>query len=350
MKRLERLLREAIDRGDMPGCTYLVMQRGRVVAQGALGDTPAGMDTLYDLASLTKPIMALGMMKLFEEGRYRLDDPASLYVPGMRRPDKEAITIRQLLTHSSGIPGPVQLYRSCHTRQEMMEAVYDLPLRHAPGTFVEYTCQGMMVVGEVFETLAEERMDRYMQRHFFEPMGIKDLLFRPSPDLVPRCAPTENCPWRGHVVRGQVHDENCVVLGEISMNAGLFGTAAAVAAIGELMLGGGVYRGRRYLRRATVELMTMNHTAHLNLARGLAWQLKDREGSPAGDLFSPGTFGHTGFTGTSMYIDPIRSVIFVLLANRIHPTRTNEAFLRTRPIAHNMVILDLEEMEEQARP
>lgn len=342
LKRLERHLHRAIEAGAFPGCTYTVFHRGHKVGEGALGDLPAGPDTLYDLASVTKPIVMLGIMKLFDDGLIRLDDPAARFLPEMGRPDKQAITIRQLLTHTSGIPGQQPLYMNCHTRKDLMTGVYNLPLRNPPGTFVAYSSQGMMILGEILETVSEMPMDQYLQREFFDPMGLASLQFNPAPELKARCAPTEDCPWRGQVVQGQVHDENCVVLGGVHAHAGLFGTAADVAAIGQMMLDGGQWQGRRYLSRATVDVMTANHTAHLNLARGLGWQGKDAVASPAGDLFSPGTFGHTGFTGTSLFVDPERSIVFALLANRVHPTRENHEIAWARAIAHNMVVLDLE--------
>lgn len=345
MRRLEQVLLRAVEGGAFPGCTYQVLHHGRLAGEGALGAAPAGLDTLYDLASVTKPLVMLGLMKLFEQGLFRLDDPVSHFLPQMRRADREAITIRQLLTHSSGIPGQQPLYQRCATRAELMEAVYSLPLRNAPGTFVEYTSQGMMILGELLELLAGQPMDLYLREQFFGPLGMgEELLFRPGAvaGLAARCAPTEDCPWRGCVVQGQVHDENAVVLGEVHAHAGLFGTARAVAAVGQMMLNGGAFAGRRYLEPATVAVMTTCATPHLNLARGLGWQCKDAVGSPAGDLFSPTTYGHTGFTGTSLFVDPVREIVFVLLTNRVHPTRENQGIARVRPIAHNMVVLDLE--------
>lgn len=343
MRRLERVLTEAIELGAFPGCTFSVLQGGRLVREGALGATPAGAETLYDLASVTKPLVMLGIMKLFEEGQIRLDDPVAHFLAPMRRADKEAITIRQLLTHSSGIPGQQPLYRTCTTRQALLDAVYDLPLRNPPGSTVEYTSQGMMILGELLESITGLPMNEYLRREFFDPLDLPDLLFNPGRGLTARCAPTEDCPWRGLVVQGEVHDENAIVLGGAHAHAGLFGTARATSVIGQMMLNGGTYEGRRLLQPATVALMTANQTAHLNLARGLGWQCKDAQGSPAGDLFSPGTFGHTGFTGTSLFVDPQREIVFVLLTNRVNPTRENMLIGRTRPIAHNAVVLDLEE-------
>jgi CubicO group peptidase (beta-lactamase class C family) len=342
MRRLERVLAEAVDQGSFPSCTYRVLHGGTVAGEGVFGNAPAGLNTLYDLASVTKPLVMLGIMKLFEDGRLKLDDTASHFLPQMRRPDKEAITLRQLLTHSSGIPGQQPLYQRCATRAALLEAVYDLPLRNPPGTFVEYTSQGMMILGEIIEAITDMPMNRFLQRTFWEPLGLADLLFNPSPESAWRCAPTEDCPWRGGIVQGQVHDENAVVLGGIHAHAGLFGTAEAVSVVGQLLLNGGVYGGRRYLQPATVAVMTANHTRGLNLGRGLAWQCIDATGSPAGDLFSSDSFGHTGFTGTSIFVDPRRQIVFVLLTNRVHPSRENMGMVRVRPIAHNMVVLDLD--------
>ncbi|MFZ5817903.1 MAG: serine hydrolase domain-containing protein [Bacillota bacterium] len=342
MQRLEGHLTRAIQQGAFPGCTYALYHRGSLAGHGALGATPAGAESLYDLASLTKPIAMLGLMALLEEGLLRLDDPAARFLPPMRRPDKQGITLRQLLTHTAGFAGVVPLYQRCRGREAMLEALYDLPLAYPPGTRVEYTSMGMIILGEVLEAVSGMRMGEYLRRRLFDPMELGSLQFNPPPALAPRCAPTEDCPRRGRVVQGEVHDGNCEALGGEHAHAGLFGTAADVAAIGAMMLQGGSWRGRRILKPSTVALMTANHTAHLGQARGLGWQGKDPAGSPAGDLFSPRSYGHTGFTGTSLFVDPDRGIAFALLTNRIHPSRANEQIAWARPIAHNMVVLDLE--------
>lgn len=343
MSQIEMFLIKCREHRAFSGASYAWGTSSSVVESGTIGTLSWEGDqvepnTLWDLASVTKPIVAVSMMKLLEEGELRLDDTIAHFLPDYAGTDKAAITLRQLLTHSGGIPGQQPLYKSAMTAETLMEAVKRLPLRFQPGTSVEYTSQGFMIVSAIIESVTGMSLERTMQETVFGPLGMNQTMFNPPKNLHRSIAATEQCPWRGRLVQGEVHDENCVVLGGAAGHAGLFSTTGDLVRLCLTMLRQGDIGGSHYLQPTTVMLMTQNHTPGLNLARALGWQAKDKGNSPAGDLFSNDSYGHTGFTGTSVWMDPKADVFAVLLTNRVHPDRTNDSISRIRPIFHNLVI------------
>lgn len=353
LRRVDAVVARALETGAFPGAVWLVARRGVVARWEAAGlaqavpeqeRRPMTRSTLFDLASITKPVVSLLVMRLVDEGWLRLDDPVAQFIEEMREGGRQAITLWHLLTHTSGIPGQIPLYRQVTNRAEMLRAVYRLPLAAPPGERVAYTSQGFMVVDELLRRLLGGPWEGALRQWIFEPMGLKSLRFFPLPleDPAQRAvaagaAATEACPWRGRVVVGEVHDENAAVMGGVAAHAGLFGTAWDVAAIGQMLLQGGFYGGRRILSGAAAALMVRNHTPHLNLSRALGWQGQDAHGSPGGDLMSGRSFGHTGFTGTAVWVDPQVELVAVLLTNRVHPSRQNEQIQRVRPLFFNAV-------------
>ncbi|GAA3410550.1 serine hydrolase domain-containing protein [Paenibacillus hodogayensis] len=344
MNPIETFLRQCRDRRVFSGAVYAVGDSAGVIARGAVGTLSwdgeeARLDSIWDLASVTKPIAMLPFMTYLERGELSLDETIADFLPDYTDTDKANITLRQLLTHSGGIPGQQPLYKTAPVKDELMAAVRALPLRYAPGTDVEYTSQGYMILGCILEAIAGKRLDDILQETVFGPLGMEETRFNPPEQLLPRIAATEYCPWRGRLVRGEVHDENAVVLGGIAGHAGLFSTVDDMSLLCQAMLQAGQGRRTEWLKPETVRLMTRNHTPKLKLARGLGWQGKDEEHSPAGELFSPSSYGHTGFTGTSLWMDPEQDVFAILLTNRVHPTRDNPAIKRARAIFHNLALL-----------
>lgn len=340
--RICSLLRAAIDEKVFTCASYLIGNKRRVLDQGTLGTLGIGRgeaptSTIYDLASVTKVLAALAFMRLLEKGKACLDDTVSLYLPEYRGTNKADITLFQLLTHTSVLHGQTPLYLTCHDRQALLQAILALPPRK--NDTVEYSSAGMIVLGRVMEAIERKPLDTILQDEVFSPLAMSDTLFNPPENLWPRIASTEDCPWRGHVVIGQVHDENAVVLGGVSAHAGAFSTALDLSQIARMMLTGCAPDGTPYLSDAARQVMTKNHTAGMNLTRGLGWQLKDPVLTPAGDLFSERSYGHTGFTGTSIWIDPEQSMYAVLLTNRVHPVRAGNGIVRVRHIFHNLAVL-----------
>jgi CubicO group peptidase (beta-lactamase class C family) len=347
MMNVVKLLEQARSDKSFSGAVFAYGNSHEIVAQGAIGTLAWGgqkteIDSLWDLASVTKPLVVIALMKLFEQGELSLEDYISYFLPSYEGTDKAEITLFELLTHTSGIPGQQPLYKHAKTMEDMKVAVRQLPLRHKRGTHVEYTSQGFMIVGDIIEQVVDMRLDEAMNELVFRPLGVKNTLYNPPAMLQNRIAATENCPWRNQMVRGQVHDENCVVLGGIAGHAGLFGTTEDMSTICQMMLRMGATDQQDFLKAPTVRIMTNNYTSSLNQARAIGWQAKDQHGSPAGDLFSSFSYGHTGFTGTSIWMDPERDLFAVLLTNRVHPTRESHSIQRIRRLFHNLVVLNMD--------
>jgi CubicO group peptidase (beta-lactamase class C family) len=306
------------------------LDRGWIGTRSWTGE-PLDGDDLWDLASVTKPVVGLAVMALVDEGALRLTDTVSDHLPAYRGGDKARLTVGQLLAHTSGIPGQVPLYREHPTPAGLLEAVRLLPLTAEPGTRVQYSSQGFIILGLVAEAAAGRPLEALVRRLVCDPLGMTGTGFRPGAEDRRRAVATEDCPWRGRIVAGEVHDENAAVLGGVGGHAGLFAPLADMERLGRSLAGG----ARELLRPRTFQQMTAVHTEGLGLRRGLAWQGQDPEGSPVGRSFGPGAYGHTGFTGTSLWVDPATRRYAVLLTNRVHPTRTGDGITAVRHTFHD---------------
>lgn len=319
---------------------------GHVVDSGTIGilswgGPAADADTWWDLASVTKPLVGLAVMSLVEAGRLVLDDTIGQWLPAFASTDKAVITIRQLLTHTSGIPGRIPLYRWCDTAAELVDAIRYVPVAFRPGTDVSYSSQAFILLGLIAGRAAEMPLDQLVAERVTAPAGMTRTWFGLPPELRAHAAATEDCPWRGRVVQGTVHDENAEVLGGVAGHAGLFAPLADVVSLGRALCGGGT----PVLSAAALTAMTEPATDHLPLRRSLAWQGRDRANCPAGDLLGPRAYGHTGFTGTSLWVDPDLGCYVVLLTNRVHPSRANQEFARVRKAVHNNALRALSTIE-----
>lgn len=350
LEEVDRLLEDFRERGACPGGVVAVGYRGALVHLHPFGRLtydkdapPVTADTLYDLASLTKVVATTTMaMILVDEGRLDLDRPVRDFLPGFQGPGKELVTIRHLLTHSSGLDATSPLYKEVRGRAAFLERIEAMDLSYAPGSRSVYSDLGIILLGEILERVAGQPLDAFVRDRVFEPLGMRDTMFRPPPELRPRIAPTEIDPWRGRLVHGEVHDENAFAMGGVAPHAGLFSTAGDLARFGQMLLNGGVLEGRRIVSRETVALFT-RRAGIPGSDRALGWDTKSAEGSSAGTLFSPTSFGHTGFTGTSIWIDPERQLYVILLTNRVHPTRENNLIREVRPAVADAVVRALAE-------
>jgi CubicO group peptidase (beta-lactamase class C family) len=307
-----------------------------VVGELSWGGPAADERTLWDLASVTKPIVALAVLALVQDGWMTLDDTVGQHLADYRNTDKERLTVRQLLTHTAGFPSELPMYRWCDSRQAMLDEIRSVSLRFTPGSDVEYTSQGFIVLGLMAEAATGRPLDEVVRDRVTGPAGMSRTLFRPGPSDRALAAATEDCPWRGGVVQGSVHDENAEVLGGVAGHAGLFATLADLQALAQLLCRGAAGADTPLLSARTLATMIEPATDHLRHRRSLGWQGKDPVLSPAGDLAGPRTFGHTGFTGTSIWIDPDAGRYVVLLTNRVHPSRANGALPRIRRQVHNI--------------
>lgn len=355
---VHRLLDDFVAEGAFPGGVLAIGHRGKLADLHAFGrlsnDGPATTpDSIYDLASLTKVVATTTMaMILVDEGRLDLDAPVQNYLPlflgeGTDGLDKARVTVRQLLTHSSGIDWWAPLYETLRGPQAYFEQIQAMDLVYEPGSETKYSDLGLILLGEILERVAGERLDEFVERRVFEPLGMVDTGFLPSrtlltPDLLPRIAPTEQDAWRGRMLRGEVHDENAFALGGVAPHAGLFATAGDLARFAQMVLDRGVFEHHRIVSKDIVDLFT-NRSDPEGSGRALGWNTKSLEGSSAGTLFSPRSFGHTGFTGTSIWIDPERQLFVILLTNRVHPSRENQLIRKVRPAVADAVVKALAE-------
>ena len=345
-QEIDAVLTDLITREAFPGAVLAVGHRGTLAhlrphGRLAYADdaAPAVSDTIYDLASLTKVVATTTMaMILVDEGRLDLDKAVGDYLPRFAGAGKDRVTVRHLLTHSSGVDWWAPLYEELEGKAAYVARIQQMDLVYEPGSKTVYSDLGLILLGEVLERVAGQPLDVFARQRIFRPLGMADTMFRPPAQLHPRIAPTEHDPWRGRVLRGEVHDENAFALGGVAPHAGLFSTAGDLARFAQMMLNGGVFEHRRIISRSTVAEFT-RLAGVPDSSRALGWDTKSPEGySSAGSLFSGRSFGHTGFTGTSLWIDPERELFVILLTNRVHPTRANKLIREARPAIADAVV------------
>ena len=292
---------------------------------GANDASPVTTETIYDLASLTKVIgLTTAAMMLVSSGRLDLDAPVQRYVPGFQGPGKERVTIRHLLTHSSGLPAWRPLYAEAQTREAALTLVDTTPLLRQPGDTFVYSDLGAIVLTQAVEAITSQRLNDFLDSTLFKPLALRSTRFLPPADWQSRIAPTENdTVFRHRLLRGEVHDENAGRLGGVSGHAGLFSTAPDLARFATWLL------RLRKIDSLHVRDFTRRQEIPLGSSRALGWDTPS-ENSSAGTKMGPNAFGHTGFTGTSIWFDPDRNVFIILLTNRVNPTRVNTRILQVR--------------------
>jgi serine-type D-Ala-D-Ala carboxypeptidase len=357
-KRILDLLHAAVTDGVFPGAVLLVSRAGHRLFFQAVGNAailpaprPMTVQTIFDLASLTKPLATtLAVLIVVSRGNLGLDTPlADLLAPRSIPRDKAALTLRQLLSHSAGFPAWKPYYLELQKlpqkdrNSELREFLLEEPLEYAPGEGSLYSDLGFLVIQWIMEERTRTDLHRFTRENLYEPLGCPTLSYRPLQQTTagdPRdFAATEQCPWRGRVLNGEVHDENAYVIGGVAGQAGLFGAAADVGRLLDAILrtragiGAGLPwapgRLEEFLRRAYPEPTR---------TWALGFDTPAAVGSSAGSLFSPETVGHLGFTGTSFWLDLKRKLAVVLLTNRVHPTRANEKIKAFRPVLHDAVM------------
>lgn len=322
---VDRVVQRGMTAGAYPGAAVVIGRRGYTVWQkgfgrlGWTGTSPAvdPQRSIYDLASLTKVVaLTTSAMVLYDEGKLRLDARVQEYLPEFTGQWKEQVTIRHLLTHRSGLPPGRQLWRTARSPAEARQQVLETKLNSRPGGVFDYSDLGAIVLGLVIERISGQTLDRFAEDRVFRPLGMVDTRFLPPDAWKSRIAPTEVSPPRGYPIRGEVHDEAAFTLGGVSGHAGLFGSAADLSVFAQMMLNGGSYNGTRIVADSTVRLFTRTVKDH----RALGWETANGERG-AGEYLSPAAYGHTGYTGTSLWIDPERQMFVVLLTNRVHAAR-----------------------------
>lgn len=333
-----RVIADAIAANQIPGAVWLVAQNGRTLAHEAQGfadpeqGVPMRVDTVFDLASLTKVTATLPVVLwLLEQGRFRLDDPLAAYLPEVPEP---AVTIRHLLTHTAGFPPGERLWGRGFNRAQALDHLARFAPTRPVGEQIVYSDISFVLLGYLAERLTGRRLDELCREYVFGPLGMEGATYSPGPGA----APTEYREHLGRRQQSQVHDENATALEGVAGHAGLFGTADDLVRYAGMWLG---WPGPRVLSPATRAAATRVHAESPGDRRGLGWLLRTATYPSCGDLMSPESFGHTGFTGTSIWMDPTRSLAVILLTNRVYYGRQDH-IIRLRPRFHNAVLAALD--------
>ena len=343
------VLNQGIAAKAFPGASVAISHTEKLVALKALGrftyelNAPAVTDdTIFDLASATKVVATTtAAMILHERGRLDLEAPLIETLPEFASQDarRRQVTFRMLLAHSSGLPAYEKLFQRARTKQDLLREAFKVPLKYAPATHSEYSDIGFILLGVALERIAGETLDSFCRREVFGRLGMAHTTFNPPASWREKIAPTaDDKTFRRRVIQGEVQDENASVMGGVAAHAGLFSAAKDVAAFALCMLGG----GHPIVRRGTVALFTSREEAPEGTSRALGWDTPSTP-SQAGKYFSPSSFGHLGYTGTSLWIDAERQLTVTLLTNRTWPDCSNQAIKEIRPRFHDAVVEALEE-------
>jgi CubicO group peptidase (beta-lactamase class C family) len=353
-----RTVRKWIGERAFPGAVVAVGQHGRLVALKAFGKLTYDADAaampanaIFDLASCSKVVgCTTAAAILYDRKQLDLDASVMQYLPEFRgTPGHEKILVRHLLSHSSGLNTPGVLWKQAQDRDGIMKLLLAMPTVWGPGERTQYRDYNMMLMGEIVYRISGEPLDRFLARNAFGPLAMEDTLYSPPAEWIDRIPPTEQDDvLRHNLVRGVVHDENAYLMGGVSGHAGLFSTARDLSTFAQMYLNGGIYKGKRIISVATIKLFMERQSTPPDTTRALGWDTAsdgNRTNTPsnfAGEFSSPNAILHTGFTGTSIYIDPDRDAFIVLLTNRVYPTRNNNLISKARPEIHTDILSALD--------
>ena len=339
VSQVQKILEHHVRERTTPGAVGLVLRRKGIVASWAVGrqtyDSDAiaiQPDTRYDLASLTKAFTTTLCMLFVHNGYLDLDAPVQSYILSFTGTDKSGVTARHLLAHCGGLPAHVHLYKQFKTRDAILNAACQLPLAYKPGTETAYSDMGFLVLGIILETIGNNRLDHLVRQHILNPLQMRDTCYCPPADLKDHISPTEcDTNLRKGLVQGEVHDENAAAMGGIAPHAGLFSTGNDLAIFLRAWLGQSIFPSEG------IQLFTTRAKIAPNSTWALGWDTVSDKGSSTGHHFTQQSFGSLGFTGTSIWADPIRDLGVILLTNRVHPTRNNTQIKNLRPQFHNAI-------------
>jgi CubicO group peptidase (beta-lactamase class C family) len=344
-ERAFHLLAAGIEQRAFPGASVAVTHRGNLVALKGVGrytydpgSPQVSIETIYDLASVTKVVATTALcMALHERGLFHLDQKLVEILPEFRGEAdnrRTQVTFRMILAHSSGLPAYVKLFERTTTPAQLMDEAMRTPLTADPGSRVEYSDIGFILLGKAIERIAGKPFEQLCREQIFSPLGLASLTFTPPPDWRPMIPPTvEDRSFRQTIMQGVVHDENAWVLCGIAGHAGCFSTARDVARFATCMLRG----GDPVVNAATIELFTERQPLPAGTSRALGWDTPSHP-SQSGRYFSPRSFGHLGYTGTSLWIDPERQLSVTLLTNRTWPDCGSQLIRQIRPAFHDAVV------------
>ncbi|MFW5787299.1 MAG: serine hydrolase domain-containing protein [Halanaerobiales bacterium] len=352
LQMVSELMNKEQKNGTFPGAVLAITDEKKLIYQQAFGFAQIepqkrvmNKDTIFDLASLTKVVATtISVMHLIEYGKINLWDYLKEYFPNIPE-EKEELTIYHLLTHTSGYQAIVRLWDKDMNYEQKIEYILNLPLEANIGKRVEYSDPNFILLGDLVKRVSGKNLNHYFSEYISEKLNMGKTCFNPLQNLSDsknNFAATEYCDWRERYMIGEVHDENAFSLGGISGHAGLFSTSSDLVNFVQMILNKGTYQGKNVLSSSTIMTMTSCWTENFEQKRGLGWDLIKNYRSSGGVLFSGKAFGHTGFTGTSIWIDPVKKLGVILLSNRVHPSRDNVQIISLRPRLHNLIVNVLE--------
>jgi CubicO group peptidase (beta-lactamase class C family) len=345
---VEKIINESITDSAFPGAVILISKDGEIIFNKAYGNftydknsSEVKINTIFDLASLTKVIAATtAAMICTDKNLFSLEDNVVKYIPEFGSNGKDKITIRNLLLHNSGLPSWEKYWGVYENPAEVLRDIYSLKPEYLPGEKFVYSDLGIIVLGKVIEKVTGKSLDIFCREKVFNPLKMNSTFFNPPDSLNYRIAPTEyDSYWRNRLLQGEVHDENAALLNGVAGHAGLFSTAEDLNKLLTILLNKGMHNNIQMINEETVILFTTKTSEQSS--RALGWDTKSPKGSSAGNLFSELSYGHTGFTGTSVWTDPARNLIVIFLTNRVFPSRDNTKIIKIRPLIHDAVINSL---------
>jgi CubicO group peptidase (beta-lactamase class C family) len=343
--QIDSLILQAIEDSSFPGAVVLVSKYGEVIYEKGFGyftydkfSPEVSRNTIYDIASLTKVIATTtATMICIDRKLFKLDDPVYNFIPEFSENGKEAITIKNLLLHNSGLPAWKKFYDKNLDADSIIKNIYAIKPEYPAGTKTVYSDLGIIVLGKIIETVTKKKLDQFCNKEIFIPLKMNNTFFNPADSVKYKIPPTEfDKYWRNKLIQGEVHDETSSLLGGVAGHAGLFSTAEDLSNLIQMLLDEGKYNGKQLIKAETVKLFTKRNSSLST--RALGWDTKSEIKSSAGSKFSKSSFGHTGFTGTSIWIDPERKLFIVFLTNRVYPSRENKKIINVRPKLHDAVI------------
>ena len=275
---------------------------------------------------------------LYDRDLLQLEWRISDIIPAFQGKNKDQVTIRHLLTHTSGLPGWIKFYLNISGKERIVQEICATDLIYPPGTKSVYSDLGMILMQKIIETITQKPLDLLVKENISDPLGMERTFYSPDQSWLNDIVPTEYSEWRKALVRGFVHDENTYAMGGVSGHAGLFSTTEDLAVFCQMYLNGGSYDYRRLLDQETIDLFTARQNLVEGSTRSLGWDTRSEQSSMSGNFMSMRAYGHSGFTGTTIWIDPDNEVFVVFLTNRVHPTRKNNKIREVRPRVHNYVM------------
>ena len=348
-RSIARLAKSAIADGIFPGIEILCARGNSILFHKAYGrvdkheaSQTLQTDSLFDLASLTKPLAtAAALVHMSDCGLVNPNNPASLFIKEFKQTEKADLTISQLLTHTAGFPDWIALYEPDFDEKAAWQKLNDVPLTYKPGSTVIYSCLGYIVLSEIVRRISQMTLADYCRSKIYQPLGLTDLLFNPDPQRE-NIVPTAYCPLRKKQLQGQVHDENAFAFAGEGGNAGLFGTASAIFTFCRMLLSSGKLNDKQIFSTVAVDSLLTNQNHSLLAPRTYGWDMNDGSeiNMSCGKLMPIGSIGHLGFTGTSIWMDPVSQILIILLSNRVNLTRDDNIPLMRlfRPKMHTLLL------------